>query len=63
MAAYGGMAIGAGAVAILIGQLAGAHGVRGKTVGVFVSVVFFLLVAAAFGSFLGLLFYRHPREK
>jgi hypothetical protein len=63
MAVYGGMAIGAVAIAILIGQLAGAQGVRGKAVGVFVSVVFFLFVAAAFGSFLGLLLYRHPREK
>ncbi len=63
MAAYGGMTIGAAAAAILIGQLAGAQGVRGTTVGVFVSVVFFLFVAAAFGSFLGLLLYRRPREK
>src|SRR5713101_6562885 len=62
MAGFGWLAIGAATVAFWIGRLAGARGVRGTAVGMFMSVVFFLLVAAAFGSFLGLVFYRRPRD-
>lgn len=47
-------------VAYGIGKLAGAQSIHGTTLGVVISFIFFLLVATALGSFLGIFFYRQP---
>ncbi|TAM82670.1 MAG: hypothetical protein EPN47_08415 [Acidobacteria bacterium] len=47
-------------VAYGIGRLAGAQSIHGTTLGIVISFIFFLLVAAAVGSFLGIFFYRQP---
>src|SRR5262252_3158466 len=47
------MALGAAVLALGAGKLAGVRGVRGTPAGVAVSVLFFLLVATAIGSFIG----------
>jgi hypothetical protein len=52
------MALGAAALALGAGKLAGISRVRGTAAGVAVSVLFFLLVATAVGSFIGLYFFR-----
>lgn len=57
-----GMGLGAAVVALIMGKLAGVHGVTGTALGIFVSVLFYLLIAAALGFFLGLFFYREPPE-
>jgi hypothetical protein len=49
-------------VAYGIGKLAGAQSVHGTTLGVVISFIFFLLVATAVGSFLGIFFYRQPTD-
>lgn len=49
-------------IAFGIGKLAGAQSVHGTTLGVVISFIFFLLVATAAGSFLGIFFYRQPTE-
>jgi hypothetical protein len=56
------MALGAAALALGAGKLAGVNGVRGTAKGVAVSVLFFLLVAVAAGSFIGLYFFRDKPE-
>jgi hypothetical protein len=58
-----GIGLGAAALALGMGKLAGVHGIAGTTAGVIVSVLFFLLISAAVGSFLGLFFYREPPEQ
>jgi len=60
---YAGMAIVAAGISLLVGWLAGLEGVRGTPWGTLVAVIFFLLIATALGSFLGLLFYRQPPEE
>jgi len=50
-------------VAYVIGKLAGAQSVHGTALGVVISFIFFLLVAAAVGSFLGIFFYRQPTDE
>jgi hypothetical protein len=57
---YALMLFAASFVAYGIGKLAGAQSVHGTALGVVISFVFFLLVAAAIGSFLGIFFYRQP---
>lgn len=57
---YALLALAAGAVAYVAGTLAGAQSVRGTAFGVVLSIIFFLLVAAAVGCFLSILFYRQP---
>lgn len=47
-------------VAYGIGRVAGAQSIHGTTLGVVISFIFFLLVATAIGSFLGIFFYRQP---
>ena len=47
-------------VAYAIGTVAGAQPVHGTTLGVVISFIFFLLVATAVGSFMGIFFYRQP---
>lgn len=46
-------------VAFGVGRVAGWQSVHGTTLGVVVSFIFFLFVAGAAGSFLGIFFYRH----
>jgi hypothetical protein len=50
-------------VAYGIGKLAGAQSVHGTALGIVISFIFFLLVAAAVGSFLGIFFYRQPTDE
>lgn len=49
-------------VAYGMGTLAGAQSVHGTALGVVIGFIFFLLVATAVGSFLGILFYRQPTD-
>jgi hypothetical protein len=58
-----GIGLGAAALALAMGKLAGRHGVAGTTLGILVSALFFLLISAAVGSLLGLFFYREPPEE
>lgn len=58
--AYGLILFGAAVAAFFTGKLAGAESVHGTTLGVVVSFIFFLLVAAAVGCFFGMLIYRQP---
>lgn len=50
-------------VAYGIGKLAGAQSIHGTALGIVISFIFFLLVAAAVGSFLGIFFYRQPTDE
>lgn len=59
---YALMALAAGLTALGVGHLAGAETVRGTPLGVVISIMFFLLIAAALGCFLGILFYRQPPQ-
>lgn len=47
-------------VAYATGLLAGAESVHGTVLGIVISFIFFLLVAAAAGCFFGIVFYRQP---
>jgi len=58
--AYGGMAIGAAAIGFSLGHVAGLRQIRGTAFGVGISILFFLLIAAAFGCVLSVFFYREP---
>lgn len=49
-------------VAFGMGKVAGAQSVHGTTLGVVISFIFFLLVATAVGSFMGIFFYRQPTD-
>ncbi len=49
-------------VAYGIGKVAGAQSIHGTMLGVVISFIFFLLVATAIGSFLGIFFYRQPTD-
>jgi len=57
---YVGVALLAFAIGLLLGRIAGAHGVTGTLLGFSLSIVFFLLIATAVGSVLALFFYHHP---
>lgn len=59
---YALMLFGTAFLAFLTGRLAGAQSVRDTTLGVVVSLIFFLLVAAAVGCFLAMFFYRQPSD-
>jgi len=59
---YVGMALVSFAVAFICGRISGAHSVRGTHSGEILSIVFFVLVAVAVGSVLGIFFYRDPPE-
>ncbi|HET9177159.1 MAG TPA: hypothetical protein VFQ24_02240 [Terriglobia bacterium] len=50
-------------VAYGIGKVAGAQSIHGTALGVVISFIFFLLVAAAVGAFLGIFFYRQPADE
>jgi len=58
---YVGLAFLAFAIAFILGRIAGARSVTG-TLGVSLSIAFFLLMAAALGCVLALFFYRQPPE-
>jgi|GEM_PF-2198445 len=49
-------------VAYGIGKVAGAQSIHGTALGVVISFIFFVLVATAVGSFLGIFFYRQPTD-
>jgi hypothetical protein len=59
---YVGLAILASMAGLLCGRISGIHGIAGTPWGVLLSLLFFLLIAFAFGSVLALFFYRDPRE-
>lgn len=59
---YVGLAFLSFALALLLGWLSGAHAIAGTPTGLLLSIVFFLLIAAAVGSVVALFFYRHPPE-
>jgi hypothetical protein len=59
---YVGLAFLASIVGLLFGRISGIHGVAGTPWGVLLSLLFFLLIAFAFGSVLALFFYRDSRE-
>jgi hypothetical protein len=59
---YVGLALVSFAVAFICGRISGAHSVRGTHSGEILSIVFFVLVAVAVGSVLGIFFYRDPPE-
>lgn len=50
-------------VAFGIGKLSGSQSIHGTTLGIVLSFIFFLLVATAVGSFLGIFFYRQPMDE
>jgi len=58
-----GMGLGAAVLALAMGKLAGANGVRGTTAGILVAMAFYLMVATAVGSFIGLYFFREPPQQ
>ena len=59
---YIGLAILAFIVALVFGRLAGAHKITGSPFGVFLSILFFLLISVSLGSLLALIFFRPPPE-
>jgi hypothetical protein len=59
---YVGLAFLSFALALLLGWFSGAQAIAGTSTGLLLSIVFFLLIAAAIGSVVALLFYRHPPE-
>lgn len=56
---YALLAFATGAAAFVIGKIAGAESVRGTALGIVLSIIFFLLIAALLGCLLSLFFYRH----
>jgi hypothetical protein len=59
---YVGLAFLGCVLGLLLGRISGARGVSGTIGGLFLSILFFLLMATAVGSVLALFFYRHPPE-
>jgi hypothetical protein len=57
---YAGIAMLGFALAFLFGKFAGAHSIAGTGVGVFFSILCFLLLAVSVGSIVALFFYRDP---
>jgi hypothetical protein len=60
---YVGLALIAFVVGLVSGRIAGTRAITGSSVGVLLSVLFFLLMATAVGSILALFFYRQPPEQ
>jgi hypothetical protein len=60
---YVGLASLSFAIALLLGWLSGARALAGTIVGFVLSIVFFLLIAAAVGSVVALFFYRQPKSE
>ena len=59
---YAGIAMLGFALAFLFGKFAGAHSIAGTGVGMFFSILCFLLLAVSVGSIVALFFYRYPSE-
>jgi len=59
---YVGLAFLSFALALVLGWLSGTRVISGTTTGFLLSIVFFILIAAAVGSVVALFFYRHPPE-
>jgi hypothetical protein len=59
---YVGLAFLTFAIGLILGRAAGARAVTGTIAGLFLSIVFFLLIATSLGSILALFFYSHPPE-
>jgi hypothetical protein len=59
---YVGLAFLTCAFGLLFGRISGVRGVVGTLAGLFLSILFFLLMATAVGSVLALFFYRHRPE-
>lgn len=47
-------------VALLAGKFSGRAGITGTSSGVFLSILFFFLMASAVGCVVALFFYKHP---
>jgi hypothetical protein len=60
---YVGLALASFVVAFIVGKISGAQGVRGRHSGEALSIVFFLLMAAALGSVLAIFFHRDPPQE
>ena len=58
---YVGIALLAFALSLVFGKLAGFTRVAASAAGPILSIIFFLLIAVAVGSFLALFFYRDPQ--
>ena len=56
---YSGIAILGFVLSLTFGKIAGAHSIAGTAVGVFFSILCFLLLAVVVGSIDALFFYRH----
>jgi hypothetical protein len=59
---YAGIAALGFVLSLIFGRLAGARSIAGTAVGVFLSILCFLLLAVAIGSIVALFFYRHSSE-
>jgi len=59
---YIGLAILAFVIALVFGRLAGVQKINGSPFGVFLSVLFFVLISVSLGSVLALIFFRPPPE-
>ena len=59
---YVGIAFLAFVLGLLAGRLSGAHAITGTSIGIALSLLFFLLIAVAIGSVLALFFYRDPPD-
>jgi hypothetical protein len=57
---YVGLAFLSFIVALLAGKFSGRAGITGTPSGVFLSILFFFLMATAVGSVVALFFYKHP---
>jgi hypothetical protein len=59
---YAGIAMLGIVLSLIFGKFAGARSIAGTGVGVFFSILCFLLLAVVVGSIVALFFYRHPSE-
>jgi hypothetical protein len=57
---YVGIAFVSFVIALILGRMSGSAGLVGTPTGIFISVLFFLLMATALGSIVAIFFYRHP---
>jgi hypothetical protein len=57
---YAGTAMLGFVLALLFGKFSGAHAITGTGVGIFFSILCFLLLAVSVGSIVALFFYRDP---
>jgi hypothetical protein len=60
---YMGLALLTFLIAMLVGHITGIRALNGTLAGVLLSILFFLLIAAAVGSALALFFFRNPHQE